>query len=297
MDAEGNNLGGPCDDFAMVLYKSIMNDQELSIHEKLIMCFVRGFDAARKLCYANSKTMAARFGMNDALVRRLRADLVVRNKLFRSEIKLGGRMVPVFTTYPPEGAVYLTDTAPSQSESEEVEISDQLYPTDTVLAQAVYLTDTVTPDRVYPTDTAPQLKKEPVYPTDTPGVSQRYGQCIPEIQGVYPTDTHNNNININLNKNHKSDLTRAREAEPSVTHATSATGESFLKKDGEGEQPEKLSAYEQLQREYQKGVRTNEEIDAQIRAQGRDPNAKMDKAVAKQKFAELMANLARKRSS
>jgi hypothetical protein len=251
---EGRNLGGPCDDFAMILYKSIMGDSTLSTNEKLIMCYVRGFDSARKLCYANSKTMGAKFGMADCLVRKIRSDLVAKKKLFKGETKVAGRKLPVFSTYPTTCEVCVSDTQPD--------------PEPCVIH---------TPKEEF----ACVPHTPPVCSTHTSRVSDTQQPCVKH--------THNNNYNNNYNKNHKSD--HAREG------ATSATSESFLKKEKEGEQPRKLSNQQQMEQNYKAGQRSIAEIDAQIRAEGRDPDAKMPPEVAKQKFAELMATLARRKSS
>jgi hypothetical protein len=137
---------------------------------------------------------------------------------------------------------------------------------------------------------APYSEIIAVINSDAP-VRNSYSECKKILHPVSENLTHNNNININIKENYKSDHARAREG------ATGATGESFLKKEKEGEQPRKLTNQQQMEQNYKAGQRSIAEIDAQIRAEGRDPDAKMSPEVAKQKFAELMATIARRKSS
>lgn len=259
-EVEGINAIEPCDDFAMILYKSIMEDESYSLPEKLIMCYVRGFDAARKPCFANSKTIAARFGMADCHIRKLRAGLVAKGKLHRVERTWKGRTLPIFSTYPIHEPVS---------------------------------TATPTPKAPCTTDTHGSADRVPdtrgVCLSDTGGVSNIHGGCVPETRGVCTTDTHNKNNNINLNKKVTEKSDRAREE--SATHAT------FLEKVKEEEQPKPPGRTEQLQAEYLKGVRSMAQIEAEIIAEGRDPNAKMDPALAKQKFAALLETIAKRKSA
>lgn len=199
-EEEGTNLVGPCDDFAMILYKSIMEDENYSLPEKLILCYVRGFDAVRKLCFANSKTIAARFGMADCHVRKIRAGLVAKGKLYRTERSIKGKILPVFSTY--------SDNVESVSDTHAVKVP--------------CTTDTPpTPSRVPDT--------QEVCLSDTGGVSNIHGGCVPETREPCTTDTHNKNINININKKvtQKSDRVR----EEGVTDATPV--DDFKRLEGE----------------------------------------------------------------
>lgn len=261
-EVEGINAIEPCDDFAMILYKSIMEDESYSLPEKLIMCYVRGFDAARKPCFANSKTIAARFGMADCHIRKIRAGLVAKGKLHRMERTWKGRTLPIFSTYPIPGE------APCNK--------------DTIKKPCT--TDTPSPD-----DRVPDTQG--VCLSDTVGVSNIHRGCVPDTRGVCTTDTHNKNNNINLNKKVTEKSDRAREE--------SATSATVLKKikEGEEEQPKPPGRAEQLQAEYLKGVRTPTQIETEIIAEGRDPNAKMDPALAKQKFAALLETIAKRKAA
>lgn len=245
-------------EIALIMDKATANDKRLAFTDKIVYAYIQGFTRNGKWCFATSETIANQFGLSAPHVRQSRSKLE-KLGLIRQQIVNGRKS---FRTNYQKAEPVKTELEP------------------------VY--ENLTP--VYENLTLEEGSDDAVYENLTGSVRNSYTECKKIVQPVYENRTHNSNIYINNNNStHKSD--RAREE--------SATSATVLKKikEGEEEQPKPIGRAEQLQAEYLKGIRSPIQIEAEIIAEGRDPNAKMDPGMAKQKFAELLETIARRKSA
>jgi hypothetical protein len=75
----------PWSNVYIIMTKDLFQDKNLTLSEKIIMAYVRGFEMNGKLCFASSEHMADLFCLNQTYIRRIRGQLVDKGYLLRKQ--------------------------------------------------------------------------------------------------------------------------------------------------------------------------------------------------------------------